>query len=237
MIVHDAPGTTRDAVDTSFRYHGQTITLVDTAGLRKRSKVQEQMEFFTALRTLRAVEGCDVALLLLDATEPITQQDLKVGAVVQDSGKGAVIVYNKWDLVEKDTMTSMNFEKETRDRAAFLSYAPVVFVSALTHQRIGTLPELALRVGEAGKKKVPTAELNRCLEDATAAHSPPVGAKGRVVKIFYGTQTGVAPPRFSIFVNDPKSLPASYERYLSRKLRERFVFEGNPIRLRLRTSK
>lgn len=237
MIVHESPGTTRDAVDTSFRYHGKTITLVDTAGLRKRSKVQEQMEFFTALRTLRAVEGCDVALLLLDATQPISQQDLKVAAVVQDSGKGAVVVYNKWDLVEKDSMTSANFEKETRRRAPFLSYAPVAFVSALTRQRVGSLPELALRVDEAGRKKVSTAELNRCLEEATAAHSPPVGAKGRVVKIFYGTQTGVAPPRFSIFVNDPKSLPAAYQRYLSRKFRERFVFEGNPIRLRLRQSK
>jgi len=237
MIVDETPGTTRDAIDTSFRYHGKAITLVDTAGLRKRSRVREQMEFFTALRTLKAVESCDVALLMLDATEPITQQDLKVAAVVQSSGKGAVIVYNKWDLVEKDSKTTADFEKETHWRMPFLSYAPVAFVSALTRQRVSSLPGLALRIGEAGKAKVTTSEVNKCLEDATAAHSPPVGAKNRVVKIFYGTQTGTAPPRFSIFVNDPKSLPASYERYLSRKFRERFVFEGNPIRLRLRKSK
>jgi GTP-binding protein len=236
MIVHETPGTTRDAVDTSFRYHGKTVTLVDTAGLRKRSKIQEQMEFFTTLRTLKAVEDCDVALLMLDAAGPITQQDLKVAAVINAAGKGAVIVYNKWDLVEKDSKTTVRFERETRRKAAFLSYAPVAFVSALTGQRVSELPELALRISEAGKVKVSTAELNRCLQEAAARHSPPVGAKGRAVKIFYGTQTGTAPPRFSIFVSDPKGLPASYVRYLSRKFRERFVFEGNPIRLKLRKS-
>ena len=168
MIVDKTPGTTRDAIDTSFRYHGKAITLVDTAGLRKRSRVREQMEFFTALRTLRAVESCDVALLMLDAAEPITQQDLKVAAVVHSSGKGAVIVYNKWDLVEKDSKTTVSFEKETHRRMPFLSYAPVAFVSALTRQRVSGLPDMALRVGEAGKLKVATAEVNRCLEDATA---------------------------------------------------------------------
>jgi GTP-binding protein len=236
MIVHDTPGTTRDAVDTSFRYHGKTVTLVDTAGLRKRSKITADMEFFASLRTVNAINECDVALLLLDASEPITQQDIKVAAAVNDSGKGAVIVQNKWDLVAKDSKTSIRMERETRRRAPFLSYAPMAFVSALTGQRVGALAGLALEVAEAGRVKVSTADVNKCLESAVASHSPPVGKGGRVVKVYYGTQAGVSPPTFIVFVSDPKSLPASYERYLARRLRESFEFMGNPIRLRLRRS-
>ncbi len=234
MIVHDAPGTTRDAVDTSFRYHGRTVTLVDTAGLRKRSKITEDMEFFAALRTVKAVNESDVALLLIDASGPISQQDLKVASTVHESGKGAIIVHNKWDLVTKDSMTSARVERETRRRAPFLSYAPVAFVSALTGQRVGALAGLALEVVEKGKTKVRTGELNRCLEDAVRRHSPPVGAGGRVIKIYYGTQVGVSPPTFVVFVSDPKGLPATYERYLVRRIRETFDFMGNPIRLKIR---
>lgn len=236
MIVHDSPGTTRDAVDTSFRYQGKTVTLVDTAGLRKRSKITEDMEFFSALRTIKAVDECDVALLLLDSSGPITQQDLKVAAAVEDSGKGAIIAHNKWDLVPKDSKTAIHYERETRRRIPFLSYAPVVFVSALTGQRVSSLAGLALEVAEEGRSEVPTAEVNKCLQDALARHSPPVGAGGRVVKIYYGTQTGVAPPTFALFTNDPKGLPPAYKKYLTRKFKEGFGFDGNPIRLRIRKS-
>ena len=237
MIVHDSPGTTRDAVDTTFRYHGNTVTLVDTAGLRKRSKMTAEMEFFSALRTIKAVNESDVALLLLDASEPIMQQDLKIAGVINDSGKGAVIVHNKWDLVAKDSKTSIRLERETRWRAPFLSYAPMAFVSALTGQRVGALAGLALQVADNGRMKVQTSEVNKCLEGAVARHSPPVGRSGSALKVYYGTQVGVAPPTFAVFVSDPKSMPVAYERYLMRKIRETFGFEGNPIRLRVRKSK
>lgn len=236
MIVHDSPGTTRDAVDTSIRYHGQALTLVDTAGLRKRAKITAEMEFFSSLRTVKAVNECDVALVLLDATQPIAQQDLKVASVVHESGKGAVLVNNKWDLVLKDSKSAVRLERELRRRAPFLSYAPVAFVSALTGQRVATLPALALEVADKGKTKVGTAAVNKCLEGAVARHSPPVGKGGKAIKVYYGTQVGVSPPTFAVFVSDPKGLSASYERYLTRRLRETFGFEGNPIRLRIRQS-
>lgn len=236
MIVSEVPGTTRDTVDTSFRYHGKTVTLVDTAGLRKRSKVSEGMEFFASLRTLKAVDECDVALLLMDASEPVAAQDQKIAGVIHDSGKGAVIVYNKWDLVEKDSKTSIRFEREARRRLPFLSYAPVAFVSALNGQRVGALAGLALEVADRGKAKISTSMINDCLQDAVNRHSPPVGVKGRVVKVYYGTQVGVAPPTFVVFVSEPKSVPAAYRKYITRKLREGFGFEGNPIRLKVRKS-
>jgi GTP-binding protein len=236
MIVSDVPGTTRDAVDSSFRYHGKTVTLVDTAGLRKRSKVSESMEFFASLRTIKAVDECDVALLLIDASGPVTVQDQKIAAVVHDSGKGAVIVYNKWDLVEKDSKTAIRFEREVRRRLPFVSYAPVAFVSALNGQRVAALAGLALEVADRGKMKISTSLINDCLQDAIHRHSPPVGVKGRVVKVYYGTQVTVAPPTFVVFVSEPKSVPASYRKYLIRKFREGFGFEGNPIRLKIRKS-
>jgi len=234
MIVHDQPGTTRDAVDASFRYYGKTVTLVDTAGLRKRSRITQEMEFFSALRTIRAVEECDVAFLLLDSTAPVTSQDLRIGKLIEDSGKGAVIVHNKWDLVEKDSKTAARVEKETRERMPFLSYAPLVFVSALTKRRVSLLPRIAFQVAEEGRRRVQTSKVNEVLREAQERHSPPVGAGGRTIKIYYGAQTDVAPPTFTLFSNDPEGVPASYRQYLVRRLRESFGFYGNPIRLRLR---
>lgn len=233
-IVSDVPGTTRDAIDTQIRYSGQDITLIDTAGIRRRGKVEVGIEKYSVLRAMRAIQRADVALLLTDGAEGITAQDAHVAGYIIEEGKSAVVIVNKWDLVEKDTSTLNEYAKKIRGALSFLDYVPVLFISALTGQRVNQVVPTALRVYEARFQRIPTAELNRLLQDAVAHHPPPTRS-GQRLKFYYATQISVDPPRFVFFVNDHRLVHFTYERYLENLLRERYGFEGTPIKLFFRT--
>lgn len=230
MIVDEAPGTTRDAVDSFLEWDGEPLVLIDTAGIRRRGRVAPGIERYCVIRALRAIRRADVALLLLDAAEGVTEQDAHVAGYVVEEGKGLVLVVNKWDLVDKDTYTTQDYTREIRRELKFVAYAPLIFVSALTGRRVGKTIELALQVQQARQTRVATSELNKLLLDAAAAHSPP-SKRGKRLRIYYATQIGVAPPAFVLFVNDPDLVHFSYRRYLENRLREAFDFQGTPIRL------
>jgi GTP-binding protein len=234
MIVHDVPGTTRDSVDTRFQAGGRDFVLIDTAGLRRRSKEAEGPEYYSMVRTLRAVDRCDVALVLFDATEPLSGQDLKVATLPHEGGKSAIYLYNKWDLVEKDGMTSKRVEEETRYRLPLQSYVPVHFVSAKTGQRVGRLPTVIEEVYGEGAKRIPTSALNTFVRRLIAENSPPYSGSGKPVRIYYATQASVSPPTFILFTNNRDALGESYLRYLTNRLRDEFSFSGAPLRIRLR---
>lgn len=237
VIVDDFPGTTRDAIDAPFRYHGREMVLVDTAGIRRKLAAQPDYEFYASLRAARALESADVALLVLDASEPVSRQDLRIARMIDESGKACVWVFNKWDLVVKDDKTSAHTLAAVREQISFHAYAPAEFVSALTVQRISRLPERIIEVYEAGRVRVPTGELNEIVRKAVEQNPPkPVGG-GRPLRVYYATQVRVAPPTFALFVSQPQRLAREYERYLSRALREAFGFSGNPIRLQIRRSR
>ncbi len=237
VIVDDRPGTTRDAIDAPFRFHGREMILVDTAGIRRKLASQPDFEFYATLRATRALESSDVALLVLDATEPISRQDLRIARLIDDAGKACVWVFNKWDIVKKDDKTSGQMLLAAREQISFQSYAPAEFVSALTVQRISRLPERIVEVYEAARVKVPTAELNDRIRRAVEQNPPkPVGG-GRPLRVYYATQVRVAPPTFALFVSQPQRLAREYERYLAREIREAFGFIGNPIRLQVRRSR
>ena len=233
MIVSDKPGTTRDAVDSLVEWDGQPVTLIDTAGIRRRGRIEPGVERYSVIRALRAIQRSDVALLLIDAVDGITAQDAHIAGYVVEEARGVVIVVNKWDLIEKDSHTMDAYTGEIRQALKFISYAPLVFVSALTGQRVGRALDVALRVQEARSHRAPTGQLNRILRDAALSHSPP-SKRGKRLKIYYATQAGTAPPSFVFFVNDPQLLHFSYRRYLGNKLREAFGFEGSPLRLSFR---
>lgn len=232
-IVHDVPGTTRDAIDTQVEWEGETLVLIDTAGIRRKGSIQRGVEKYSVLRALKAIDRADVALLLIDAVEGATAQDAHIAGYVLEEAKSVVVVVNKWDLVVKDTYTMLVYMEHIYTVLRFLDYVPVLFISALTGQRVDQVLSTALRVQENRLIRVPTAELNRILQDAVARHSPPSKA-GKRLKFYYATQAAVDPPTFLFFVNDPRLVHFSYERYLENKLREHYGFLGTPLRLSFR---
>ncbi len=232
-IVTEISGTTRDAIDSVFKYHGQEIVLVDTAGLRKRTHITENVEFYSTLRTERAIRECDVAVLLLDGTLGLEAQDIKVLKEAEELRKGLVIGINKWDLVEKETNTARDYERAIKGRLQTLDYVPVVFVSALTKQRVYKLLDVALEVARQGTRRIATAELNKVMLKAIARHHPPT-YRNQYVQIKYVTQVRTNPPVFAFFCNYPKGVQESYRRYLENRLRDAFGFEGVPMLLTFR---
>jgi len=233
-IVSDIPGTTRDALDTPLTWGDRRLVLIDTAGIRRRGRIQAGLERYSVLRALRAIERCDVAFLLLDAAEGLTAQDAHIAGFIVQAYRGIVILLNKWDLVPKDPHTFDHYVRLIREEMPFLDYAPVLSVSALTGQRVDRAVETALFVYGECRKRIPTASLNELVQDAVAAHPPASTVRGRRVRIYYATQTDVAPPTFVFFVNNPDWLHFSYPRYLENRLRQVYGFSGAPLRLLFR---
>ncbi len=234
MVVAPAAGTTRDAVDTQVRYHNQSIVLIDTAGIRRRGKIEAGIERYSVLRAHRAIDRADVAALVIDATEPIAAQDAHIAGFVEEEGKGLVVAVNKWDLVEKTATTINEYERALREHLKFMDYAPITYLSAVTRQRIDQLLQLTLSVAGERNKRVPTAQLNEVVHKALSDYQPPA-RQGKKVRLFYVTQVSTGPPAFAFFVNDPELIHFSYRRFLENRLRERFGFFGTPIRLMFRS--
>lgn len=229
VIVSPIAGTTRDSIDTPFVHDGQDYTLIDTAGIRRKSKVNEDVEKFSVLRAVAAVERCDVCMLMIDAQEGITEQDKRIAGIAHEAGKGIIVVVNKWDLIEKETNTMKEFKAEIARELGFMSYAPSVFISALTGQRVGKVIDMARYVSENRAMRVPTGKLNTIITDATMMKQPP-SDKGKRLKIYYVTQVGVKPPLFSFKINSRPLMHFSYARYLENQIREAFGFEGTSLK-------
>ncbi len=229
-IVSDIPGTTRDPIDTRLVYEGQSILLIDTAGIRRRGKIEQGIEQYSVLRSMRSIDRADVALLLIDAVDGVTAQDAHVAGYVLERMKGVVVVVNKWDAVEKDTNTMHEYTKTVRNQLKFLDYVPVIYISAKTGQRIHQVLPTALVVAQARKHRLGTSELNQLIRSAYESVSPP-SKGGRPLRIYYATQAEAEPPTFILFVNDPDLVHFSYERYLENRIREHHPFTGTPIRL------
>lgn len=236
VIVSDIPGTTRDAIDTPFEHLGQKYVLIDTAGLRRKSRVNENIERYSVLRALAAIERSDVCLIVVDATEGVTEQDKKVAGYAHEAGKGLIVVVNKWDLIEKDNATYKAAEDTIRNELAFMTYAPIMFVSALTKQRLDKLLEKIIHVSNQNSMRVSTGLLNDIINEAILLNQPP-SDKGKRLKIYYMTQSSVKPPTFVTFVNDKELAHFSYMRYLENQIRKNFVFEGTPIVMKVRQKK
>ena len=232
-IVSDIAGTTRDAIDTEFENEKGKYILIDTAGVRRKSKVKESIEKFSIMRTLLAIERADVCLMMIDATEGVTDQDAKIAGEAHEAGKGVIIVVNKWDAVEKETGTLEKYKKEVYDRLKYLSYAPMIFISAKTGQRVTKLFDLINHVAEQNAMRVTTSLLNQVINEAIAIVQPPTD-KGKRLKIYYGTQASTKPPTFVIFVNNKELFHFSYERYLVNQIRKEFGLEGTPVRIIVR---
>jgi GTPase len=230
VIVSDVAGTTRDAIDTPFERDGQRYVLIDTAGMRKRGKVYETTEKYSVMRAMRAIERADVVLVVINGQEGIIDQDKHIAGYAHDAGKASIFVVNKWDAVEKDDKTMQNFENTIRDHFLFMTYAPVVFLSALTKQRLQKLLPVVQHVAQQHALRITTHLVNDVVSDAVAINPPPTD-KGRRLRINYVTQVAVKPPTIVVFVNDPSLMHFSYERYLENKIRAAFNFEGTPIRL------
>jgi GTP-binding protein len=230
VIVSDIAGTTRDAIDTPFERDGQEYVLVDTAGMRKRGKVYESTEKYSVMRAMKAIEDSDVVLVVINGEEGIIEQDKKIAGYAHEAGRAIIIVVNKWDAVEKDDKTMNRFTEEIREEFKFLDYAPILFVSAKTKQRIHTILPKVNQVAESHAMRVPTATLNELINEAQIMAPPPTD-KGKRLRINYATQAAVKPPTFILFVNDPELMHFSYERYIENKIRQAFVFEGTPIRI------
>ena len=236
-MVSDVAGTTRDAIDTSFEYDQKAYTLIDTAGIRKKKAIEEEsIERYSIVRTLDAVRRADVVLLLIDAQSGVTEQDAKIAGFVHESGKPVVLVVNKWDAIEKETNTLEQFRKQVISDLKFIDYAPVVFISALTGQRLARVMEAVDSVYASAHKRVTTGLLNDVLNDAQAAMQPPY-VSGRQLRVYYATQQSVAPPTFVLFVNDEKLMHFTYQRYIENQIRKAFGFEGTPIRFILRNKR
>ena len=232
-IVSDVAGTTRDAIDTPVVRNGQKYLFIDTAGMRRKAKVDEPIEKYSVMRSLRAVDRSDVVLMVFDAVEGVTEQDKRIVGYAHEAGKAVILVVNKWDLYEKDNSSTLRYTETLRKELVFLQYAPVVFVSAVTKQRIHRLPEVISYVAEQNAMRIATSILNQVIEDAVAINPPPT-EKGKRLKILYVTQVKIKPPTFVIFVNEPEIMHFSYQRYLENKLREAFGFEGTPIQMIIR---
>lgn len=232
-IVSDVPGTTRDSLDTELIWSGRPLTLIDTAGIRRRGRVEHGIERFSVLRSMRAIDRSDVVLLLIDATEEFTAQDLHIAGYVEEQKKGLVVVVNKWDLVDKTPTSTDEYREKAREELDFMPYAPLVFISAKFGQRVQNVLETALSVVAERQKRVSTGALNKVLREAVAAH-PPASKPGKWLKFYYATQADTAPPTFVFFCNDPKQIHFSYRRYLENQLRDEFGFNGTPLRLSFR---
>lgn len=233
VIVSPIAGTTRDSIDTRYEKDGDKFLIIDTAGMRKRSKVEENIERFSVIRALNAVDRADVVLIMIDATEGVTEQDTKIAGYAHEQGKAALICVNKWDLIEKDTKTMNNFRLDVQDGLSYMLYAPILFISAKTGQRVDKIFEMAKYVANQNAMRISTGMLNDVINDATSRVQPP-SDKGKRLKILYITQASVKPPTFIIFVNDKKLAHFSYIRYLENQLRNTFGFEGTPIRFIIR---
>lgn len=231
-IVTPIPGTTRDAIDTVIAYGTKEVTLIDTAGIRRKSRVDYGVEAFSVVRSLKAIDRCDIAVLMLDATQTISDQDQKIAAKIEEAGKSAVIVMNKWDLIEDKSSKLMNdFTDEIYSQLPHLKFAEVVFTSALTKQRLPKILEAAERAWKESRRRVKTAIVNQVINEAQTLTPPPSASRGRRLRVYYTTQVSVSPPTFALFVNDGKLLTNTYRVYLERKIREAFGFKGAPIRL------
>lgn len=235
-LVADEWGTTRDAVDSVWKYQGREFVLVDTAGMRKKGKISDTLEKYSTIRSIRAIDNCDVAVLVLDARDMVTEQDKKIAGYVHEAGKGLIILVNKWDAVEKDNNTMVHYTEDIRKALPFAQYAPVLFGSALTKQRIHKLADLLFFVADQHSMRISTSVLNDLLDDAKMVNPPPAHA-GRVAKIYYMTEVGIRPPTFVLFANDADLIHFSYVRFIENRLRESFGFEGSPIRIVVRSKK
>ena len=229
VIVSPIAGTTRDSIDTPFEFDGDQYTLIDTAGIRRKSKVNEDIEKFSIIRAVAAIERCDVCLLMIDAQDGVTEQDKKIAGIAHEAGKGIIILVNKWDLVEKETNTMKKFREDIDAELGFMSYAPSLFISALTGQRVNQVMGLAKVVAENRAMRVPTGQLNTIITDATMMKQPP-SDKGKRLKIYYVTQVGVKPPLFSFKINSRPLMHFSYSRYLENQIRKAFGFEGTSLK-------
>jgi GTP-binding protein len=233
LVVSDIAGTTRDAIDTPFKYHGRDVVFVDTAGLRRQARVDEGVEFYSTLRTRRAIESSDVCVLLIDGTAKLVDQDLKIAHLAWDAGRGLIMVVNKWDLVEKDDKTAHKFQKEMVEKAPFLDYVPFLFTSATTGQRVTRILDVMLEVEAERTKRVSTSQINARLGELTARRQPPQHV-GVEVKLNYATQVETAPPQIVVFGNHPDYVVEHYVRYLHNGFREAFGWTGNPLRITLK---
>lgn len=233
VIVSDVPGTTRDAIDTEYTVDGDKYIFIDTAGIRKRSKIDETIEKYSVIRSFAAVERADVCLIMIDATAGVTEQDTKIAGYAHEEGKASIIVINKWDEMEKETGTLEKYRQEVYTKLAYMTYAPVLFISAKTGQRVNKLFELIKFVSNSNSFRISTSMLNEVIGEATSVVQPP-SDKGKRLKVFYGTQVSVKPPTFAIFVNNAELMHFSYQRYLENQLRKNFGFEGTPIRFLIR---
>ncbi|VIC08513.1 GTP-binding protein Der [Clostridioides difficile] len=233
VIVSPIAGTTRDAIDTYFEKNGQKFLLIDTAGLRRKSKIYETIEKYSVIRAMSAVDRADVVLIVIDALEGVTEQDTKVAGIAHDEGKGCIFVINKWDLIEKDNKTMSNYTKDIKEKFPFMMYAPIVFVSAKTNQRMNKILDTVEYVSNEHSKRISTSALNEVIGEAVMLNQPP-SDKGRRLKIYYGTQTDIRPPKITLFINDKELTHFSYQRYLENKIRENFGFEGTSIKFEYR---
>ena len=233
LVVSDEAGTTRDAIDTPMQYHGRTVVFIDTAGLRRQSKIDDGVEFYSSLRSRRAIERAEICMLLIDAVEGLHNQDLKIATLAWESGRGLIIVVNKWDLKEKDDKSSAHFQKECIEKAPYLRYVPFVFTSALTGQRVNKTLDTLLEVEAERSKRITTSQVNERLQELLARRQPPQAA-GREIKLSYATQVEISPPAIAVFGNHPELLQEHYVRYLHNGFREAWGFTGNPLRILLR---
>lgn len=236
LVVSDVAGTTRDAIDTPFRYHGRDLVFIDTAGLRRQARVDDGIEFYSSLRTRRAIERADICVLLIDAVEGLHNQDLKIAALAWEAGRALIVVVNKWDLMEKENNTAAKFEKEAGEKAPFLKFVPFVFASALTGQRATRLFDVLIEVDRERQKRISTAEVNDRLGELLARRQPPQAA-GREVKLNYATQVETAPPSIAVFGNNPDLVQEHYIRYLHNGFREAWGFSGNPLRVIMKSKR
>ncbi|MBR4514909.1 MAG: ribosome biogenesis GTPase Der [Lachnospiraceae bacterium] len=236
LIVSDIAGTTRDAVDTAIKRNGEEYVFIDTAGLRRKNKIKEEIERFSIIRTVAAVERCDVAVLVIDAVEGVTEQDAKIAGIAHERGKGMIIVVNKWDLIEKDNKTMNTYTDEIRQKLSYMPYAEMIFVSAKSGQRLPKLFEMIDAVIANCSLRIQTGVLNEILAEATAMNQPP-SDKGKRLKLFYMTQVSIKPPTFVIFVNDKELAHFSYMRYIENRIRDAFGFAGTPVKFIIRERK
>lgn len=233
LVVSEIAGTTRDSIDTPFNFHGRPIIFVDTAGLRRQARIDDGIEFYSSLRTRRAIDRADICLLLIDAVEGLHNQDLKIATLAWEAGRSLIIVVNKWDLKEKDDKTAAKFEKECEEKAPYLRFVPFLFTSALTGQRVTKVLELILEVEAERGKRVSTSDVNDALQELLARRQPPQAA-GREVKLNYATQVETSPPAIAVFGNHPEIVQEHYIRYLHNGFREKWGFHGSPLRILMR---
>lgn len=236
VIVSDIAGTTRDAIDTAIKYHGKEYVFIDTAGLRRKSKIKEELEKYSIIRTVAAVERADVVLMVIDAVEGVTDQDAKIAGIAHERGKGVIIVVNKWDAIEKHDKTMYEYERRVRDVLAYMPYAEIMYVSAATGQRLNKLYDMIDVVIENSTLRIQTGVLNEIMAEAVALQQPP-SDKGKRLKLYYITQVAVKPPTFVIFVNDKELMHFSYTRYLENRIRSAFGFKGTPLKFFIRERK